>query len=119
MTVTTLLMHISGQWVRSVVGVVPAKTDAQGLGSVITYLRRYSLSGIAGIAQIDDDGNAGQHDKPKKAEPRLQQNKDAIALLKSAKTMPELEAMWLKLPATAHKAVGKDTLDEIKDALRA
>ena len=36
----------------------PSKADAQGYGSVLSYLRRYCLSAIAGIAQSDDDGNA-------------------------------------------------------------
>lgn len=31
----------------------------QAVGSAITYLRRYALAAIAGIAQTDDDGNAG------------------------------------------------------------
>lgn len=31
---------------------------AQATGSALTYLRRYALSAIAGVAQEDDDGNA-------------------------------------------------------------
>jgi hypothetical protein len=54
-TVTTLLMHSSGQWMRSIIGVTPAKTDSQALGSVLSYLRRYALSAMVGISQIDDD----------------------------------------------------------------
>jgi hypothetical protein len=30
----------------------------QGLGSAITYARRYALMGMAGLAPEDDDGNA-------------------------------------------------------------
>ena len=54
--ITTILMHTSGQWIKSKIGVIPSKMDAQGLGSVTTYLRRYGLSSMVGIAQIDDDG---------------------------------------------------------------
>ena len=57
-TVTTILTHSSGQWIRSEVSVKPAKPDAQGLGSAITYLRRYALMAVVGIAPEDDDGNA-------------------------------------------------------------
>jgi hypothetical protein len=57
-TVTTLLTHSSGQWMRSEVSVKPGKPDAQGLGSAITYLRRYALMAVVGIAPEDDDGNA-------------------------------------------------------------
>ena len=35
-----------------------AKIDAQGVGSAITYGRRYGLAAMAGIAQKDDDGNS-------------------------------------------------------------
>jgi hypothetical protein len=38
--------------------VQPTKYDAQGVGSVITYLRRYSLAAMAGVAPDDDDGEA-------------------------------------------------------------
>lgn len=57
-TLTTTLAHESGEWFQSTVGVIPGKRDAQGLGSALTYLRRYSLSAICGVAQEDDDGNA-------------------------------------------------------------
>jgi hypothetical protein len=56
--VVTLLAHSSGQWIESTVFVQPTKYDAQGVGSVITYLRRYSLAAMAGVAPDDDDGEA-------------------------------------------------------------
>lgn len=56
--VTTLLGHSSGQWIESTLAVPPGKYDAQGAGSVITYLRRYSLMAVLGIAAEDDDGEA-------------------------------------------------------------
>ena len=56
--VTTLLMHSSGQWLRSKVKLPLSKVDAQGVGAAITYGRRYGLSAIVGIAQYDDDANS-------------------------------------------------------------
>ncbi len=56
--VTTILGHSSGQWVESRLQMAPAKYDAQGAGSVITYLRRYAALSILGVAPEDDDGNA-------------------------------------------------------------
>lgn len=56
--VVTTLAHSSGEWMRGKLRVIPAKNDAQAIGSVITYMRRYSLAAIVGIAQVDDDGNA-------------------------------------------------------------
>lgn len=57
--VTTILGHSSGQWIRGRLSMKPMKFDAQGAGSVIKYLRRYSLQAIVGIADGgDDDGEA-------------------------------------------------------------
>ena len=62
----TTLAHKSGEWMRGKLRVVPAKNDAQAIGSVITYMRRYSLAAMVGIAQVDDDGNTatGKTDTP-------------------------------------------------------
>jgi hypothetical protein len=59
--VETTLAHSSGQWISSVLSAKPVKNDPQGIGSCITYLRRYSLSSMVGIAPEDDDGNAASH----------------------------------------------------------
>ncbi len=68
-TVLTVLMHTSGEWIEGELGLVPVKPDPQGVGSALTYARRYSLSAFAGIAPEDDDGNAASgkdaKDKPK------------------------------------------------------
>ena len=60
-SVTTTIAHAEGGYVTAKASCVPAKTDAQGVGSATTYLRRYSLASCAGIAQEDDDGNAAAH----------------------------------------------------------
>ncbi len=57
-TICTTLMHASGQWIRSALTLKPTKPDPQGIGSAITYGRRYGLAAILGIvADDDDDGN--------------------------------------------------------------
>jgi ERF superfamily len=54
----TTLAHASGQWMRSCLPILNEKNNAQGLGSAITYMRRYALSAIVGITcDDDDDGN--------------------------------------------------------------
>ena len=57
--VGTMLMHTSGQWIRSFIP-LPIETpiNCHKLGSAMTYGRRYGLAAIVGIAQMDDDGNA-------------------------------------------------------------
>ena len=56
-SVETMLMHTSGEWISNTCSAPVSKNDAQGVGSAITYLRRYSLAAFAGIAQEDDDAN--------------------------------------------------------------
>ena len=57
--IVTTLMHKSGQWVSSELFLTPAKSDPQGVGSAITYGRRYALAAMVGVvADEDDDGNA-------------------------------------------------------------
>ena len=56
--VTTMLLHESGQWIKSKLKMPIEKATAQSIGSTITYGRRYGLSAMVGIAQYDDDGNA-------------------------------------------------------------
>ncbi|HEY5234559.1 MAG TPA: ERF family protein [Rhabdochlamydiaceae bacterium] len=57
-SVETILMHKSGQWMSSIAGTPVVKQDAQAIGAAISYLRRYSLAAVCGIAQEDDDGNS-------------------------------------------------------------
>jgi len=68
----TLLMHSSGEWIQSIFplkGVAPSgKTnEMQALGSGITYIRRYALCAMMGIAQEDDDGHEASSQRQKSA----------------------------------------------------
>jgi hypothetical protein len=56
--IETILAHASGEWVSSTLAVPLTKSDAQGLGSAITYGRRYALAAIVGVCPADDDGEA-------------------------------------------------------------
>lgn len=57
-SVETRLFHESGQWLSNSLTLHAAKPDPQGIGSAITYARRYSLMALVGIAPEDDDGKA-------------------------------------------------------------
>jgi hypothetical protein len=59
----TTLVHSSGEWMQSTYSMRPVKNDPQGIGSCITYMRRYAASAFCGIAQVDDDGNAATQPK--------------------------------------------------------
>jgi len=57
-SITTRIMHSSGQWYQSTLDVPVAKNDAQAVGSAISYGKRYALQSMAGVPSIDDDGEA-------------------------------------------------------------
>ena len=58
MGLTTILIHESGATCTATLHMRPSKTDPQGVGSAITYARRYALLAMTGAAPEDDDGNA-------------------------------------------------------------
>lgn len=59
----TTMLTCGEEWMRSTCEMKPVKADPQGIGSALTYLRRYSLMAAVGVAPEDDDGNAasGKH----------------------------------------------------------
>lgn len=58
MILESMLMHISGEWISGELPIIVAKQDAQSLGSAITYMRRFALCALVGIAPSDDDGES-------------------------------------------------------------
>lgn len=65
--VVTILAHSSGEWIKSILDMPVSKTDAQGVGSAITYGRRYAYSGVLSVAsEEDDDANAAVSGEYKK-----------------------------------------------------
>lgn len=67
MSLTTILMHSSGEWISQEMSLPVSKIDPQGCGSAISYMRRYSLAAIVGVVQSDDDGNAASNSSLKQA----------------------------------------------------
>lgn len=67
MSLTTMLMHGSGEWISQEMSVPVAKPDPQGAGSALTYMRRYALAAVIGVVQADDDANtaSGKLSPPK------------------------------------------------------
>ena len=54
-TVVTLLIHSSGEWIRSELTMVPTQPGPQGMVSATTYARRTALAATVGVAPGDDD----------------------------------------------------------------
>ena len=57
-SVVTRLLHASGQFLEDRVSTMLPTGDPQAVGSAITYLRRYALQAVVGIAPEDDDAEA-------------------------------------------------------------
>lgn len=60
LTLTTRLIHESGEVLYSNISIPITKPDAQGIGSTLQYCRRYSLSSLLGVSsgELDDDGES-------------------------------------------------------------
>ena len=64
-SVTTRIIHRSGQWIEASVSIaISANAAAQVVGSAITYARRYGLTALLGIASGDDDDGAQAQSSP-------------------------------------------------------
>lgn len=77
-TVTTMLIHSSGEWIAEDLTLTAGQATPQAVGSAITYGRRYGLAAMVGIAPEDDDGEAAEgrgngqrarHEAPAQAAP--------------------------------------------------
>jgi hypothetical protein len=103
---TTILMHTSGQFMQSSYLMRPVKNDPQGVGSCITYQRRYAVGAILSLSiDEDDDGNAAS--TPAKQQVKQPENrkyvldpgspkwKDAVtALMAGNVTIPQIKAKY-------------------------
>lgn len=104
-SVETMLLHKSGQWMSETVTGKPKDDGPQALGSVITYLRRYSLAAFAGVAPEDDDAEAAEGRKTAKPVAALPVKPggfdDWLADLEAVadEGTPSLETVWKKSKA--------------------
>ena len=91
LTVETLLIHTSGEWMSNTVVVPMAKIDPQGAGGALTYGRRYGLSALLSLAtEEDDDANAATA-KPAAVPPKRAPAKPAAGA-QPAKAEPKATA---------------------------
>lgn len=72
----TTLIHESGASLTGRVG-LPDTSDIQALGSAVTYLRRYAIQAMLGIAaEDDDDGNRAVGNKVETRVPSVERSDD-------------------------------------------
>jgi len=83
--------------------------DGQGVGASTTYLRRYSLAAVCGVAQEDDDGQSAAHNRP--ATYPLISPSEAGRIKESIESLNIDEAAFLKHYGVA--SIGQITTDKI------
>lgn len=86
-SVVSVLMHTSGAMLSAETQVpLGPKATAQAAGGAITYARRYALAAIAGIAQVDDDGNAAS-ERPARRTASAAGSEDIRAAIEAATSL--------------------------------
>jgi hypothetical protein len=63
-SVTTRIMHKSGEYIEGTLVLPLTKMDAQAVGSAISYARRYALQSMAGIPAEDSDAEVAMGRMP-------------------------------------------------------
>jgi len=120
--ITTMLMHTSGQWIRSTLHMPVVKRDPQGVGSAITYGLRYSLMAVLGVPPTDDDDGERAMDRsqPQRQEPRQTEKasaKKTVAAikeeLKKAYSVDNLKAVYADNKASI-EALTEPQVDEVR-----
>lgn len=120
--VTRFVHGESGETMETPVPLIFGKRDMQGLGSAMTYARRYGLMALAGIAPEDDDGNAAaesvRNDRTEQrpAAPGKAEIEEAVATLSQAETLDALKAAWGDIPRPVQAV---PAVIEAKDARKA
>jgi hypothetical protein len=122
--VETMLIHKSGEFVSETLELPVAKFDAHGIGSGITYGRRYGLMSVLCLAAVDDDGNAAVEKAPapaKKAEPKKAEYSDkeiaelALAMKSAAEQgMEALTTKWRSLLPSQREVFDGDAVSDLK-----
>ncbi len=107
---TTRLMHTSGEWIESTLSMRPSKADPQGIGSCITYARRYSLAAMVGVvSDEDDDANAASTHEKK--QPAAQPSAQPATVPPGGNTHDETKALHGRI-AVQRKRPGAANMDE-------
>lgn len=111
-TVTSTLLHSSGEYISDRCWLPVTQKTPQGYGSTITYARRYSLSALVGVAQEDDDGNAGSAQTSAPAGQRSAPRQQAAR--KAAESKPDTKPA--AGPASNPTGPGEDAESKVRSA---
>lgn len=114
----TQLYHVGGGVIESTFA-IPENKDIQKLGSAITYVRRYSLSSLIGVAPQDDDGNAaaGKKVEGENIDELIKLYETNFNKIENCKNIDDLKTLWLSLKLTQGSALHK-LLEPVKNIRR-
>ncbi len=122
---TTTLCHKSGQFVSdSFFLALKDASNPQQAGSAFTYMKRYALLGVAGIASEDDDGNAatGRQGPPGATAPVVDYTATIAETMKhlESATEPEARALYATVRNSGMQEQAKlGLLKQMFDAIQA
>ena len=114
LSVTTRLMHTSGEWIEGTIASPVPKLDPQGIGAAVTYCRRYSLAAMVGVAPADDDDAEAV---VRKAEDKNKSSGSFGGPLTATKLKAELRALAPVLNACHSQEELKQVQAERKDVI--
>jgi hypothetical protein len=122
-SLTWTLFHKSGQCIGGQMQLpIGQKNTAQAAGSCITYMRRYMLAALAGIAQVDDDGNAASasppHPKAAKPAARTVQadaSTDLTTRIGACSSLEALEALKVEVAEVGEQEVANAYIAKKKE----
>ncbi len=109
---TTMLIHSSGQFISDAMELpIRDSMNPQEIGSIITYMKRYSFSAILGlVSDEDDDANIAEGNKvdivKKGAKKDIEYLEEGavLAKLEGCKTIKELTDLWAKVDPKQHES---------------
>jgi len=109
----TILMHASGQFIAAEFALPLQQRTAQAIGSAITYMRRYSLLAITGLAAADDDDDGDAASAIKEADHTLRERETSRHIqVTSGPPAPTAKAISMGRQFAA--ATSREEIDQLK-----
>jgi len=105
--IRTILLHSSGEMLEGRYPLRPVQNTPQGMGSAMSYARRYALAAMVGVVADDDDGQAASTGNGHAYEP-------PPPAPTKAQTANDARNKAIEYANNSHHALGKmKTMDEL------
>ena len=115
--VATILHHESGEYMEyPPLMVKPEKNTPQGVGSAITYSRRYSLSAVFGItSDQDDDGNEASGKRSNQNNQRQNYRQNNTPKMASSQTIGTLKQQIINITSLMKENGKANSQQEVEE----